>query len=1019
MKLPIILVLFLSFITAMATAAENQSSSTAKNIRDIINRIKGKYQLIEQYNSANSPDVLINTLESSSISSNKELPSAAQSVETGIAVGEELILDIMLKRWFLGDLFAYKSASGAQISLSQLFLIIDFPIEIDLSARKASGWFLKESNRFHFDFSMTPTEDAQVTINGITSLISPNDIRIEGNDIYVDGNLVSEWFGLNLNYNFNDLKVVLQPTQMLPIEQRLIREKRKTTSTKKNTSMMPWKESSYQLISSPLVDIQLQSNFNKNNGFYSSYSALGSHDLAYMNTSYYIAGNKQQGLSDARLKFTKQASEATLLPGLPATYFEIGDVNGVNGNSPFSRGFLLANSKTTKSDNNRISLNGDIQPGWDIELYHNNILIKKETSLQTGRYEFNDIDLFYGENDFQIISYGPQGQVVKKHEEFYVNKNLLGLNDSNYAMSITQSGKSLLGINKDRTVENEGWIVSSRYGQGITPWLSLQFGQSYLFNNQGKDIFSYNLGANMTLFNNLLLNSTTKVNQDNGFATQFSAKTVLGKQSLFYKFQQNKDNIDNLDSLSVSESTSHQFKMSGAFAVYNKFKLNYANSVFHKENNLNQATTSAINQLNLRKDNFSLQNDFNWQSVHDGQESIDTFTGFVGFTRRFGPIYTRLSSGYSIKPTAKVENLSSEFSWSMTDTIQSTLKLNYQLEQKSYQAQLSTFWQNEYFNFSSNVNYTDQNEWSFGLSLRLGIGYELKHDKYFFNPTPLTNSGSVIARVFEDLNSNGQFDKGEPLIEGAKVKALQHRRQGITGEDGLAVIKNMPNNTISDIVLDQESLADPFWIPLTPGVAITARRGYLEQLDFPVVTAGEVDGTVYLIDKNGVEKPLSSVEIELINDNGEIVQTTRSEYDGYYLFVNIVPGQYHVVITDSYIKKHKLKESDGLAINLSAQGEIFNGSDLSMEQLIFSSGYVVNVGSFTSLTMLKTYWHLIQRRHRSRLRQTVFYVKNELTNKYQLNLGFYKEKTTADNACDITSKADINCTVEPYEFALK
>ena len=84
----------------------------------------------------------------------------------------------------------------------------------------------------------------------------------------------------------------------------------------------------------------------------------------------------------------------------------------------------------------------------------------EQTSVQTGRYEFNDIDLLFGENDFEMILYGPQGQVENEYKAVFVDKNVLSSSESSYSVSVSQLGKSLLGIDNFTQPDTEGVLVS-------------------------------------------------------------------------------------------------------------------------------------------------------------------------------------------------------------------------------------------------------------------------------------------------------------------------------------------------------------------------------------------------------------------------------------------------------------------------------------------------------------------------------------------------------------------------------
>jgi hypothetical protein len=1040
--------LLFAMMLVIAPPAAGQSNNKVDlskhqdSLFNIIQRVEKKYQAIElEQNSKKTPyfDETLQVVETTSIphpvnvltqyalNNIKPQPNEAKSAQaTGIPEGQDLLLSIYIDKFYLADIFAYKSAKGAKISLSDFFKVVDFPILIDFTKKTAQGWFISETNQFELNFSDAAVNKNQfkLTINGQSNLIQGSDFLIEENDIYVEGDVLSNWFNLNLGYNFTDQQINLQPQESLPIQLRIARKNRELNNINESVSVMPWRESSYQIISSPLVDVQLLSSTDDKNNNFAGYSLLGSHDLAYLNADYYIAGDTNKELNNARVNFSKYSGDGKLFGFLPANYFEIGDINPVTitdrYNTNISSGVLLSNSPSRENDNNRININGNVQPGWDVELYRNNILIDKQTSVQNGRYEFNDIDLLYGENNFEMILYGPQGQVEKETKQVLIDKNLLANSEANYAFSISQLGKSLLGIDNFQTPDSEGVLFSGRYSQGITDWFSISLGQSSLLSDNDDNTYNYSLGMDFNIFERLLLNTGANIDHENNLNLSLTAKTSINNHSLFYSFRgakagnsqevllQTNDNLRRIDF--------QQLEMSGSLLENRRFRVNYANQLEYENDAQGESSTRISNQLSFVSGQYRLQNALYWQK-EGYQGTGEIFNGIFQLQGRIGPVQARLSSSYIIQPTTELTNISTELSWKLFNKMQSNFRLDYSTISYKHRARIGINWQHDIFNLSTYYTYNDDKSWNLGLFLRFGFGYDIDNDRTFMSGTSLTNSGTVNVRVFEDYNVNGKFDEGETLVEGVKIKALQVQRQATSDEDGFALLKNMPNNKITDIIIQPGTLSDPFLIPATKGIAITPRKGFLQTIDYPVITSGEIDGSVYLTDTKNNERPLPYATIQLKDEEGEVVANTQTEFDGYYLFVDLLPGKYNVSITDDYIKKHKLRSSEGLQVNLTAQGDVINGSDFALAQLNFTSGYVVNLDTFDDLKMLQVYWRLIQRRYRAKLKQTAFYVEKENTGRYSLNLAFYPDNLKAYQACEQISEADIQCDVEAFEFA--
>jgi hypothetical protein len=1014
------------YSASMHAADESAHQDNNKqSLFEILTRMESKYQQFE-FQQEEQPLLPIRNNLSQSNGNNTYISDKKGQIDllrTGIPEGEELLLSIYIDSLYLGDIFGYKSKSGAKISLQDLFNVLDFPIDINMDEKIAKGWFIAENNGFEFDFAAFKQKGQQSRVNYAdkSELVDENAIHIQDNELFVDSAIVSKWFGLNVATDFSYLRLNLMPKDPLPIQLRLARQNKKVFSSSSTSATLPWKESSYQILSSPLLDFQLAA-FDSNSNRFAQFSALGSHDLAFMNVEYYIAGQDEIGVSSARVKFSEELKAGTFWV-LPAGHLEFGDVNAVitnnNFNSSLNRGMSFSKNNNDVNDNQRININGDIQPGWDIELYQNNIFIAQQTSVESGRYEFNNIDLQYGNNNFEMISYGPQGQVKKEYRDVFIDRNALKKAEQNYAFSLTQQGKSLINVNNTRESKNSGLLFAGNYSIGLTDWFSVTLGQSTLFSDNDEDAFDYTASVSLGLIEGVLLNASINIDQNDLYDSAFSARTQWLGQSLFYNLRHDEFQSDGDDELAQkNSSTQHVVVMSGSLPKLGDYRLNYRNNLTYLDGADGNKQTTFQNSLSINAGRFSLNNSVVWAKFKNLVDSQETLRGNLSMQRRIGSVFSRLGVDYSLSPESNIDFVSSQFSWSMYGMLDSDLKLSYSLDRKSYAAALSLTWEYNNFNLTSNFRYSDQDEWSVGLFFRFGFGYDVINETPFVSSNLFAQQGAMAVRVFEDSNNNGILDYDENVFPSVKVKALQSNRQAVSGDDGTAIIKNLPVFVKTDIVIDSSSLNDPFLIPSSDGVSITPRKGFLERIDYPVVVSSEVDGTVYSVDTEGKEKSLDFVTISLKNSEGEIVQTTQSEFDGYYLFVDLLPGQYSVSVDENYIKKHKLKHIDDVAVSLTAQGDVINGSDFTLQELSFTKGYIANVGEFNNLSMLKIYWHLIQRRYRAQLKQNAFYVLNEDSGLYMLNVGFFPDITQAEQACGKTSEVSIDCVVKAYEFAI-
>ena len=120
------------------------------------------------------------------------------------------------------------------------------------------------------------------------------------------------------------------------------------------------------------------------------------------------------------------------------------------------------------------------------------------------------------------------------------------------------------------------------------------------------------------------------------------------------------------------------------------------------------------------------------------------------------------------------------------------------------------------------------------------------------------------------------------------------------------------------ISVDAASLEDPYWVSIVPGIEIVPRPGKATTLEFPIGMTGEVDGIVYLQFDDDT-RAVSNAEIQLVDTLGTIIQTTRTAFDGFYLFTLVPTGSYIVRIAPEQVARLNLEQPEewGLIIDAS------------------------------------------------------------------------------------------------------
>lgn len=1051
------------FLPQASSAADPRLVETQRNLQSIYQRIQQKYaafeveqaiqaQQLERQVADTEPSTIRHNIDDSSAISTWPAALPADDQSSRFSPGEELILSLTVNGTELTSIFATKTEQGLQVGLGDLTQILEFPIDVNLTDVTAEGWFFEENNRF----SLGRLRDGrlEINLNRRQSHVAAEGYHI-GDDLYIELNDFVEWFGLEYTLLEERLVLAMTSKRAFPSELRKSRQRQQIFSTGSSRSVLPLKESGYQVFSPPMLDIQISAQETeqvfsppasdpdaaprKNRSRSANYSVLASHDLAYLNAELFLAGNKDDSLNAAWLTLSRQSDAADLLGPLHATEYAFGDVVPVNAGlgmtQAMSRGLSFTNTPLTQlADNRRVNITGEIQVGWDIELYRNGVLLAQQFNVSDGRYEFNDIELEFGSNDFELLFYGPQGQIETRRESYLVDGNTVRGGEGTYRFSLVEVGESVFNMDpytQDPT--KRGVLASTVLDVGVTDWLALSLGSAIFEPKLGDVSQFYSVGANASLGRYGLLSARYLLDVDLHQSADFLYRTRLYNTSYNFGFRR----TENLANPTVDGDYTDQItvQMSGSLLRNTRTPISYQNNWQRIESNDGHVRQQAHNILGLGTRLGYFTHNVSWEKGLTGSDYFspspitdnELVYGGLQYRKSVGRLHTRLFGNYSIRPEQEMDSYGGAFNISWTNNFNTELRYAQYTRADNYQLNLGLNWRRDAFTLSTNGGYNEDGSWFAGLSLRFSLGYEPLEGALYTSGRPIAQAGGASVRVFEDLNMNQRWDDGEPLIEGAKVRAVQAHRQATTNKAGVAVLSSVYNQTLTDIVVDESTLDGPFMITTIPGKAIKARRGYLERVEIPVVKAGELEGVVYLHDDAGEAGAAAYVGVNLINADNQIVASTRSEFDGYYLFTDVKPGHYQVKIDDAYLDRRQLKPTEK-RVEFSSRGDVIEGVDFVLNPLEQAHGYVAAAGYFDTAEMLKLYYHLARQRAGQQFVQTPFYIRQpaQASQKggFILGLAYFpgdqvpgsEAEKNAQQTCELLSQHQLRCDVQYHNF---
>jgi hypothetical protein len=818
----------------------------------------------------------------------------------------------------------YQRKDYLLVPLGLLSEILDLAIDVDIGSGIATGFVFNEDNTFHLDTSRN-----EATLKGISKPYNKALVYVLDDDIYIDARLLSQWFDININADLFSSTVKINSKNSFPFIVRLEREEKiAKTRSRLNADIpyYPYHYEPYDMWNVPFIDQTFEatsrhSDTDTSNTIRST--TYMTSDLLGMESSLYLFATNDDVLDDFRFTLGKKDPESRLLKFANASEYAMGHITepslkNITIPGDQEPGFLISNFPLDRqSEYDRHRFRGDLLPGWEVELYHNDRLIGYQSIPVDGQYDFEDIPLLFGRNYFRLVFYGPQGQVREQEQVFELGQ------------SLTQKGKhyyrALVSDN-----ENGGSRATVQYDVGLSKQISASFiGASIPLDVSTTSTEQHNYvqaglrGFWESFFISIdLIDDTT-----GGEAINLDLQTGIGTTVLVFKHTLLNHFFSEEYRLSNDEFKSDtQFRIDTAippsYLPRIPFSLELNLSDFDSGNDRNEL----INRLSLQTHGLSLNNQFTFIQNAITQNS---FTGAFGLSSYVDHYGIRGTINYEFQPTNEITSIDATIRPPLYKKYQFTYGLNHSLRNDLTEFNASASKAVGKYNLSLGARYNTDDVISLDARFSIGLGREPRKDTWQATSLAIAGRGSVSTRVFLDNNQDGLFNGNDEVIENVGFTINEGYQKTRTNKDGIAFLTGLSEHKPVNIAVAKNTLDDPLWTPALDGIRIVPRPGQAMQLDFPIFTSGEIDGTVVLT-KEDKTIPAGRVKIEAVNSKGQVIRTTTTEYDGFYVLTNVPLGDYIVRVSPTQLDKLNLESEVVSSIKLSADDQFRSGVDFKL-----------------------------------------------------------------------------------------
>lgn len=860
---------------------------------------------------------------------------------------EGILLRPILDKQPLGeDFLAIPSQGKVYLPLGEVCRLLAFDISVTPETSSAQGTFLASRRSFHLSL-----KEASVTIHGASSIIPPGQVSLVRDDLYIEAELLATWFPLTVGVNLKDAVALFAATDgvRLPIldiwerEGRYAQFKEPGSSEGEGRPKGVRQSVPYSFLDVPTLDLGLGWSASAHgSGQKPQVSANLAGDLLWMSSVLYVAHDSARGFRGSRGTLFREDPEGGLMGPLHARRFELGDLMQTGslelvGSLPNGQGFSLNNLPLEyRTAFGSRAFRGQLPEGWTVELYQNGTLLGFRRSRPDGRYEFPEVPLRFGMNDFQLQFLGPYGERRKESfrldiagdqpppGSFYyqvmasIPRQEAAAGSAFLGSQLTPRGKNALGsleygLSPALSVKAGGARVVLQDGahqyvvaglRGVLPYLALDF---YGARDRGP------LGSQGEAFQGLL-------------RTGFGYNSLSLRRAQYLGGFQTPSLVGATGTHLLKAETQGDLNASAPFSgrIFSLGGTLWEQSFVDGERRLRSRVQAGL-----------------------GLQSL-SFTAFLGRSRwtaqnqsEMGLTVSARAGGFGLQGEVQSQSQSAGTRgtvWAVNGDYQRSTGMSYRAaiqkaspDSSAILVQAGAARLAGSFGFGVDGSWSRAGGWGVTVRLQLSVQREPRSGQWTTSAQSLASSGSVSAQAYLDENGNGKKEPTERVLEGTRFTV----RDGIQSENHshnprIAWYAQLGRSQWVPVAVDATSLEDLSLQPSEAASFILPRPGKVIRLDVPVQILGEVNGTTRRR-MGAVTKDFGGLEVELTSADQKIVRRIRTAYDGFFEIRGLPVGSYTLTVTKEERQRLHLIKVPKRTFIVDSAHTVHDGQDLVVE----------------------------------------------------------------------------------------
>lgn len=800
----------------------------------------------------------------------------------------------------------YSPSGSLYVSVEDLFKYLRIPCNVFEKGDVLKGFLANEDRNYTISFPSRTVEIAAKINKEDKSMIK------EMGSVYLESSRFGALLGINLNFNFRSLSLIVKSDFELPV----IKEKR-LEKMRSNISKRP-----DEIVADTVL------------GRYNHLFRIGNLDWSVMSSQYWkrtsetrlglgMGAELLHGEANVFLNYSDLYKFDNRLQQYqwrwvnndkkPVRQVQIGKISPQTISSLYNPvvGAVVTNARTTvRKAMGEYIIKDVTEPDWLVELYINNSLVDFTHADASGFFIFK-VPLVYGYTTLLLRFYGPMGEERSETRTINVPYSFLPAGELEYRMSG--------GFLEDGNNSSFGRAESTL---GVTRFLTLGAGVEYMSSVKSGSTIPFITASFLPMSKLMLFGEYDHGVRLRGLLDYYpGASSVFeieytryakNQQAILYNYIEEKKASFSLP-LKV-RSTSGFMRLGYKQNVYSNFKYNMTElllSGYYK--NFNANVSAYANWINGKK----------------------------SYMNSMAAISYRMKHAVTLRASAQV-NITEGRILSYKAEAEKRLTHNGNIS-VSYERYLAPKFSSVNINFKYDLPFAQtsasaragNHETSTFQSARGSVAFGKKVKGTVTSELSLVGRGGITVVPFVDENHNGVFDKNEPAVENLRVK-INGGRVIYNDKDSSINIIGLEPFISYDLQLDDKDFENIAWRIKDKTFKVLIDPNQFKIINVPVIPVGEASGIVS-IERDSMITGIGRILINFFDKSGGKIAETITEPDGYFSYLGLEPGEYTAEIDSLQLSRLNLISVPSevlFKINATGDGDIVDDINLLLKRVL-------------------------------------------------------------------------------------